>query len=826
MESSDLQDVQEVNLHDDDVSRHASLISKAATSVHRISTTSLDDISLEEISVDPVPPRSRSSTLLSKISGGGAFNTGGATSPPLVKAPMSPLDLAVPALPQAKRPVLSPPPPPRKLTSPFSWLSRNMSLGSRDIIPPSPATALAPGDLTGAASFSAVTGAQPELTLGRIEARSHGGHQPRWQSSNGTLRDRFKTQRMKDEAGIVHFDEENENYAVGSPTIKVTGHSTSVPNGSAKAGDAGKPTADRAGVRDKSPAVSVRSQTFDPSLAPGTASGMSAGPSSTSDSDGGVDWDLWQTLVYEGPAAVAQKSSAELSQAIASGIPSAIRGVVWQVLANSKNEELEQAYEKLANFVASQSSSKKTAANGSKPDEENVAGQSSEDRHGPESPSGVASPASIRRSSLSIFNGIEPGAQLAGLTLPTDQDLSLIDAAHLTKLEKTIKRDLGARTSFSRYAVSAGLQDGLFRICKAYALLDKEVGYAQGINFLVMPLLFNMPEAEAYCLLVRLMYHYQLREMFRPEMPGLHLHLYQFQRLLEDHEPALSCHLQRRGVDPILYATQWFLTLFAYRFPLQLVLRVYDLILSEGLEEAVLRFGLVLMQKNAQTLMETTDMSTLTHFLKERLFDVYIDQAPSASSILESGFFGNSGGSDKAVYRADALVQDACAVKLNAETLKSFTAEWEEKVRSEKEREAEYENLRTSNASLSAKVRTLEERSEQFDAEHVQVATDLVRTKLENEELKDENETLKSQIDELKNEVEKQPQEVEAKLKEEMDRIMQRNLEVHNENRALEEQLLEMEKDLVDAKMRYAEIDSAHETLKQKWNDLKKALDS
>jgi hypothetical protein len=315
-----------------------------------------------------------------------------------------------------------------------------------------------------------------------------------------------------------------------------------------------------------------------------------------------------------------------------------------------------------------------------------------------------------------------------------------------------------------------------------------------------------MPEEEAFCLLVRMMNQYHLREMFIQDMPGLHLHLYQFERLLEDLEPALYCHLYRRGVSPQLYATQWFLTLFAYRFPLQLVLRIYDLLLSEGLEGAILKFGIVLMQKNAEVLLGMNDMASLTTFLKERLFDVYIDQAPSTNSLLESGFFGSSGGSDKEIYRADIMVQDACAVKITPEMLKKYTVEWEEKVRLEKERESEVEGLKSQNSNLALRVRQLEERSEKFDTEHVQVASELVRTKVENEELKDENESLKGQVAELRRVVETQPAEVESRLKEEMERIMKRNLEVHNENQALEEQLSDMEKDLVNAKMQYAEV--------------------
>ena len=332
--------------------------------------------------------------------------------------------------------------------------------------------------------------------------------------------------------------------------------------------------------------------------------------------------------------------------------------------------------------------------------------------------------------------------------------------------------------------------------------------------------------------------------MFIQDMPGLHLHLYQFERLLEDLEPALYCHLRRRSVTPQLYATQWFLTLFAYRFPLQLVLRIYDLIFEEGLESTILRFGVAIMRRNAMALLGMKDMNTLSTFLKEKLFDVYIDQQPSATSILESGFFGSSSGSDKGIYRADVMVQDACAVPLTLEMIKMYTEEWVDKVKVEKEREVELEGLRHTIASQAGRIRSLEEHAEKSDKEHVQLASELVRVKVENEELSDKNESLGIQVDELKQVVDKQPAEVEEKLRTEMDRIMKRNIEVQNENRAMEESMAEMEKSLVKTKMQFAEVSlhtkdceiqpgsnvttqlsEEHDTLRQKWADLRKALD-
>jgi predicted nucleic acid-binding Zn-ribbon protein len=315
-----------------------------------------------------------------------------------------------------------------------------------------------------------------------------------------------------------------------------------------------------------------------------------------------------------------------------------------------------------------------------------------------------------------------------------------------------------------------------------------------------------MPEQEAFCLLVRLMHHYGLRDLFIQDMPGLHMRLYQFERLLEDLEPALYCHLHRRGISPHLYATQWFLTLFAYRFPLQLVLRIYDLIFSEGLS-AVLRFGIVLMQKNASTLLGITDMQQLTVYLKDKLFDYYIDKDPSQGSLLESGFFGSANSNmEKEVYRADQLVRDACEIKITPESLKMYTAEWEEKTKAEKDRETELHELRISNQKLTAKVRKLEESVEICDREQAALATELVHTKVQNEELKDENESLSGQVRELRVVIEKQPLEIEDAWKLERDDLMKRNEKVHEENQELEKNLADLEEQLVQTKMRYAEV--------------------
>ncbi|KAM5355578.1 hypothetical protein ACJ41O_002224 [Fusarium nematophilum] len=773
---------------------------KSSSISHRISNTSnLDNVSLDDGDAPPPPPVPKDGPedkepISKTISLNNITNSLPSMpwSPPAESPSRSPVPPAAAVAPPPQAPQPQPPPPPsRKLTSPFSWLSRNSSK-EREAPPPPPAHTS--GRRNTASSIATLT-SNPEMMLSRLEEEKDGDSTPVEATHRISLRDRFKQLRLQGEA---HGPSEGEDDDAATG-LAVQG--------------------DEAHAHEKPPPSPVPQPT--PGLAPGTVSGVNAGPSAMAEDK--VNWDLWQSVVYEGPAAVARTGAEELNKAIATGIPSAIRGVIWQVLANSKNDDLELVYKDLATRGTDKSKDRHSnSTTNSSLSNGNLSVHSGD---------AVTSSASSVNSEHSGANGApSPNAEKNAEAVLKAQAVAAAerkrkdkeDAAMLQKLEKTIRRDLGARTSYSKYAAAAGLQEGLFGVCKAYALFDEGVGYAQGMNFLIMPLLFNMPEQEAFCLLVRLMNHYKLRDLFVQDMPGLHMHLYQFERLLEDFEPALYCHLHRKGISPHLYATQWFLTLFAYRFPLQLVLRIYDLILSEGLS-AILRFGIVLMQKNATTLLGLSDMQQLTTYLKDKLFDVYIDKDPSHGSLLENGFFGSSSSSmDKEVYRADQLVKDACEVKITPEMLKAYSAEWEEKTKAEKDRENELFELRTANHNFAIRVRKLEERVEVCDKEQTDLATELVHTKVENEELKDENESMRGQVRELKIVIEKQPMEIEESWKLERDDLMKRNLHIHEENQRLEKELSELEEELVQTKLRYAEINSQHETLNRKWTDLKR----
>lgn len=294
---------------------------------------------------------------------------------------------------------------------------------------------------------------------------------------------------MREEAGITTLGDEDKG---GSAIAAMIGRSASLGLGLAS------PTlADEKEFTAHGSAVpSSPNPSINLALAPGTAAGVSAGPSTTADS-APVDWDLWQSVVYEGPAAVARTSSEELNRAIATGIPNAIRGVVWQVLAQSKNEELESVYRDLVVRGTDKDKDRHSGSSGTSmvqthgsPKDEVVSSASS--IHSDHSTPATTITNGMRSPSPAKERDVEAMMKAREAFIAAKKKQAKEDAASLQKLEKAIKRDLGARTSFSKFAASAGLQDGLFGVCKAYALFDEGVGYAQGMNFLAMPLLFNV----------------------------------------------------------------------------------------------------------------------------------------------------------------------------------------------------------------------------------------------------------------------------------------------------------------------------------------------
>ncbi|XP_061097267.1 EVI5-like protein isoform X2 [Conger conger] len=252
--------------------------------------------------------------------------------------------------------------------------------------------------------------------------------------------------------------------------------------------------------------------------------------------------------------------------------------------------------------------------------------------------------------------------------------------------EKLIRRDI-ARTypehEFFKEKDSLG-QEVLFNVMKAYSLVDREVGYCQGSAFIVGLLLMQMPEEEAFCVFVKLMQDYRLRELFKPSMAELGLCMYQFECMIQEQLPELHLHFQAQSFHTSMYASSWFLTIFLTSFPLTVATRIFDIFMCEGLE-IVFRVGLSILQINQAELMQLDMEGMLQHF--QKVIPHQLDTGP------------------------DRVILTAYQVKYNAKKMKKLEKEYTTIKTKEMEEQVEIKRLRTENRLLKQRIETLEKES-------------------------------------------------------------------------------------------------------------------
>uniref|UniRef100_A0A8C9ZWK5 Ecotropic viral integration site 5 n=1 Tax=Sander lucioperca TaxID=283035 RepID=A0A8C9ZWK5_SANLU len=336
--------------------------------------------------------------------------------------------------------------------------------------------------------------------------------------------------------------------------------------------------------------------------------------------------------------------------------------------------------------------------------------------------------------------------------------------------EKLIRRDI-ARTypehEFFKEKDSLG-QEVLFNVMKAYSLVDREVGYCQGSAFIVGLLLMQMPEEEAFCVFVKLMQDYRLRELFKPSMAELGLCMYQFESMIQEQLPELHLHFQAQSFHTSMYASSWFLTIFLTSFPLPVATRMFDIFMCEGLE-VVFRVGLAILQMNQTELIQLDMEGMLQHF--QRVIPHQLDSGP------------------------DKVIQAAYQVKYNAKKMKKLEKDYTTIKTKEMEEQVEIKRLRTENRLLKQRIDTLEKkRAPRYSEESVlQLERELVQARLKEAES-------------------------QCALKEMQDKIL--DMEKRNTSLPDDTNVARLQEELIGVKLREAEALTGLKELRQQVRDL------
>ncbi|XP_065146340.1 rab GTPase-activating protein 1 isoform X1 [Paramisgurnus dabryanus] len=241
-------------------------------------------------------------------------------------------------------------------------------------------------------------------------------------------------------------------------------------------------------------------------------------------------------------------------------------------------------------------------------------------------------------------------------------------------------------------------QDSLYKICKAYSVYDEEIGYCQGQSFLAAVLLLHMPEEQAFSVLVKIMFEYGLRDLFKQNFEDLHCKFFQLERLMQEYIPDLYAHFLNLGLEAHMYASQWFLTLFTAKFPLYMVFHIIDLLLCEGIS-VIFNVALALLKTSKDDLLQTDFEGAL------KFFRVPVPKRYRSEE------------------NAKKLMELACSMKISQKKLKKYEKEYHTIREQQEQQEAPIDRYEREN-------RRLQEANMRLEQENDDLAHELVSSKI------------------------------------------------------------------------------------------------
>ncbi|KAH3762180.1 ecotropic viral integration site 5 protein [Pelomyxa schiedti] len=196
---------------------------------------------------------------------------------------------------------------------------------------------------------------------------------------------------------------------------------------------------------------------------------------------------------------------------------------------------------------------------------------------------------------------------------------------------RKIKVDVGRTFPNHPFFATATGQETLYRVLYAYSVRDSDVGYCQGLNFVVGTLLMRMNEEAAFWTLDSILLLYSMRGFFLAGVPCLSSSLTAFEALVSRLIPDISEFFNDLNVPYGAFAS-WFLTIFAGSFPVPLVSMIWDWFFCEDFT-VVFKVALSFLKMNREKLFKLSFSEIIPflqsepHKMSPQEYDVLLTQA-------------------------------------------------------------------------------------------------------------------------------------------------------------------------------------------------------
>ena len=165
-----------------------------------------------------------------------------------------------------------------------------------------------------------------------------------------------------------------------------------------------------------------------------------------------------------------------------------------------------------------------------------------------------------------------------------------------------INKDIN-RTFYTEKFKKGNGKEMLNNILTAIAFIRPEIGYCQGMNFIVGALI-NFIDDEEKCFWIFLYFidNIELKMIYLQKTPDYLIKLYQLNYFIKEYFPKLLPHLKINQISPDIFFSKWILTIFANFLPFETLYNVWDLFIIDKWK-AVFKFSIIIVHYMKEQLM-------------------------------------------------------------------------------------------------------------------------------------------------------------------------------------------------------------------------------
>ena len=158
-------------------------------------------------------------------------------------------------------------------------------------------------------------------------------------------------------------------------------------------------------------------------------------------------------------------------------------------------------------------------------------------------------------------------------------------------------------------------QRKLYKVLLAYSKYNKNVGYVQGMGFLAAVFLIYMDEESSFYMLHSLMKKYKLEGLYYDNFPDLKKKCFVLLNMQKKYINKIYNIFQRDGIVPTMYASSWFISLFARTVDFNIAVRILDCFFLEGFK-VIYRISLALFKLSENAFCSAKKGETLALLYK------------------------------------------------------------------------------------------------------------------------------------------------------------------------------------------------------------------